>query len=389
VGFYIAAMLSSTATTTIDRDETEELGKALGLDFALTFLFLPRPFASASKPAEEDPPEKVLLDAKKTGSDLIKKEFDDEGKLSDGMSGMRLSYFGARYYDAEVGVWTSVDPAGQFFNPYAYSSNPIVFIDPDGRTFGAFIGQVALGAAMSGAGYALTAGDDFSGKGMAMSLIAGGIGGAASYGGAAISDALVAAGHMGAGASIITEMGVNVGLSAAGNALSQAVFIGAGWQEKFNAASLGMAAGSTLLSSSLRIARSGYLQNSTDRAKNLSPEQLARYKKYMPDPTTNRLRYYREGGLSQYAGLTRYSGHGDKFPGYPANVSVYDKDASTFVHEMSHQYLDTYDKGLTENAYGFESYVHGGPIRMRDEGGIFWINGKPVGNYSQSDYTNW
>ena len=75
-------MLSSTATTTIDRDETEELGKALGLDFALTFLFLPRPFASANKPAEEDPPEKVLLDAKKTGSDLIKKEFDEEGPIT-------------------------------------------------------------------------------------------------------------------------------------------------------------------------------------------------------------------------------------------------------------------------------------------------------------------
>ena len=127
-------MLSSTATTTIDRDETEELGKALGLDFALTFLFLPRPFASASKPAEEDPPEKVLLDAKKTGSDLIKKEFDDEGKLSDGMSGMRLSYFGARYYDAEIGQWGSTDPAGQYWSGYSYcQSNPVMVVDPDGN----------------------------------------------------------------------------------------------------------------------------------------------------------------------------------------------------------------------------------------------------------------
>jgi len=126
-------MLSSTATTTIDRDETEELGKALGLDFALTFLFLPRPFASANKPAEEDPPEKVLLDAKKIDLNLIKKEFDDEGKLSDGMSGMRLSYFGARYYDAEVGVWTSVDPMEQYWSRYSYvGGNPVNAVDPTG-----------------------------------------------------------------------------------------------------------------------------------------------------------------------------------------------------------------------------------------------------------------
>ena len=128
-------MLSSATTTTIDRDETEELGKALGLDFALTFLFLPRPFASANKPAEQDPPEKVLLDAKKIDLNLIKKEFDEEGKISDGMSGMRLSYFGARYYDAEIGVWGSTDAGGQFWSPYAYAGNPVSMVDPDGNFF--------------------------------------------------------------------------------------------------------------------------------------------------------------------------------------------------------------------------------------------------------------
>jgi len=136
VAFYIPPMLSSTATTTIDRDETEELGKALGLDFALTFLFLPRPCASANKPAEEDPPEKVLLDAKKSELNLVKKEFDEEGKLSDGMSGMRLSYFGARYYDAEIGVWTSPDPLEQDWNLYGYcGNNPISRTDPFGLSY--------------------------------------------------------------------------------------------------------------------------------------------------------------------------------------------------------------------------------------------------------------
>jgi hypothetical protein len=48
-------------------------------------------------------------------------------------TGMGLVYFGARYYDPEIGVWTSVDPAEAGFNPYAYCyGNPINNIDPFG-----------------------------------------------------------------------------------------------------------------------------------------------------------------------------------------------------------------------------------------------------------------
>jgi RHS repeat-associated protein len=50
-------------------------------------------------------------------------------------TGSGLVYFGARYYDAEVGVWSSCDPAGQFYNPYQYATNPVSFVDPDGRFF--------------------------------------------------------------------------------------------------------------------------------------------------------------------------------------------------------------------------------------------------------------
>jgi RHS repeat-associated protein len=57
------------------------------------------------------------------------KEFDNE-------SGMGLYYFGARYYDPEVGGWTSTDAAGQFWNPYAYAGDPISMTDPDGNFFG-------------------------------------------------------------------------------------------------------------------------------------------------------------------------------------------------------------------------------------------------------------
>lgn len=32
----------------------------------------------------------------------------------------RLTYFGARYLDPELGTWTSVDPLGQYHSPYAF-----------------------------------------------------------------------------------------------------------------------------------------------------------------------------------------------------------------------------------------------------------------------------
>ncbi|HEX3025136.1 MAG TPA: RHS repeat-associated core domain-containing protein [Chitinophagaceae bacterium] len=44
--------------------------------------------------------------------------------------------FGRRYYDPEIGMWTSVDPAGQFHSPYSYAGNgmnPISAKDPDGN----------------------------------------------------------------------------------------------------------------------------------------------------------------------------------------------------------------------------------------------------------------
>jgi len=43
-----------------------------------------------------------------------------------------LAYAG-RYYDSEVGIFTSVDPAGEFFNAYSYTGgNPVLLIDPNG-----------------------------------------------------------------------------------------------------------------------------------------------------------------------------------------------------------------------------------------------------------------
>ena len=78
------------------------------------------------------------------------KEFDQEGGTGVGISGMDLYYFGKRYYNPELGVWLSTDPKDQLFNPYAYSSNPIMTIDPDGQyIIGALIGG-AVGFAAGG-----------------------------------------------------------------------------------------------------------------------------------------------------------------------------------------------------------------------------------------------
>jgi hypothetical protein len=50
--------------------------------------------------------------------------------------GMKLYYFGARYYDPEIGGWLSCDKAGQFWNKYGYAASPILYVDEDGNWFG-------------------------------------------------------------------------------------------------------------------------------------------------------------------------------------------------------------------------------------------------------------
>src|SRR5690554_572409 len=65
------------------------------------------------------------------------KEFDlFEQDTTSGDDGEGWYYFGARYYDAEIGLWTSTDPKEQFWSPYSYAGNglnPISAIDPNGE----------------------------------------------------------------------------------------------------------------------------------------------------------------------------------------------------------------------------------------------------------------
>ncbi len=59
------------------------------------------------------------------------------GKERDTDFGLDWDYFGARYYNAEIGRWMSVDPKAQLapdVTPYQYThNNPVVRIDPDGE----------------------------------------------------------------------------------------------------------------------------------------------------------------------------------------------------------------------------------------------------------------
>ena len=66
--------------------------------------------------------------ADKVTENFTGKELDDE---------IALNYFGARYLDPMLGMWTSVDPKRQFASPYLYAGNgynPVNVVDPDGNT---------------------------------------------------------------------------------------------------------------------------------------------------------------------------------------------------------------------------------------------------------------
>jgi RHS repeat-associated protein len=70
--------------------------------------------------------DRYLLQINPTGFNLF------TGKMLTEETG--LVYFGARWYDPEVGRWITPDPAEDGENWYAYcQSNPTNVVDPDGR----------------------------------------------------------------------------------------------------------------------------------------------------------------------------------------------------------------------------------------------------------------
>lgn len=73
-----------------------------------------------------------------------------------------LSYYGARYYDAKVSLWLSVDPMAEKysnFGGYSFAfNNPVVFIDPDGRD------PIVSGIIEAATAFTLSIGVDFLGS---------------------------------------------------------------------------------------------------------------------------------------------------------------------------------------------------------------------------------
>ncbi len=72
-----------------------------------------------------------------------------ESKASFQFTGQRslestgLIYFGARYYDPDLGLFVTQDPQEQYWNPYSYGGgNPVNGIDPDGQFFSIIVGVV-------------------------------------------------------------------------------------------------------------------------------------------------------------------------------------------------------------------------------------------------------
>ena len=106
-----------------------------------------------------------------------------------------LYYVSSRYYDPEIGRWISPEPNvynGEFdegagllaYNVYAYcANNPVMYVDSDGEgiflamAIGAGVGALISGAVKAYQNY--KSGQKWY-KGMAISMLAGGIGGAIS-----------------------------------------------------------------------------------------------------------------------------------------------------------------------------------------------------------------
>jgi len=122
---------------------------------------------------------------------------------------LALTYYGARYFDPVLAVWSVPDPAGQFSNPYYFGGDPLNYVDPDGEFVHIIVGAVvgagvgiykcssgntdncaasiiggaAIGAAVAGTGGAFAAGASGSAfaVGAGTGFVAGTMGGAMNY----------------------------------------------------------------------------------------------------------------------------------------------------------------------------------------------------------------
>ena len=150
-----------------------------------------------------------------------------QGKEWDGDVG--LFYFGARYWNVELALWLSPDPAGQFANPFTFGGDPVNMVDPDGRlaflvpvVIGATVGAY-IGASMQSKSWNPTKWDSDAWKGGIAGAFVGGLGGAFAAQGFAAA-------------------GFNMGISAGGEAtasygLTSSILTGANTNMAFGLAS--------------------------------------------------------------------------------------------------------------------------------------------------------
>jgi RHS repeat-associated protein len=165
-------------------------------------------------------------------------------------SGTRLFYFGSRYYDPELGIWLSVDPASQFANAYGYSSNPLLMVDKDGNFF--WLIPVAIGAAVGAVqGYSMGKAKGAEGGSMFGYIFGGAIiGGISGYATAGVGNAVTGAvgtglaGWSGAGFTAATVGGaagsaVGGAISGFGTGLMSGASGGQIWEQMWKGAAFG------------------------------------------------------------------------------------------------------------------------------------------------------
>ena len=96
---------------------------------------------ASTNPNEADVGEKIAAYDYRSFGEMVELTPPPTGKVTENFTGkehddeIALNYFGARYLDPMLGMWTSVDPARQFASPYLYvgnGMNPVNAIDPDG-----------------------------------------------------------------------------------------------------------------------------------------------------------------------------------------------------------------------------------------------------------------
>ena len=98
---------------------------------------------ASTNPSEADVGEKIAAYDYRAFGEMVELTPPPTDKVTENFTGkeldeeIALNYFGARYLDPMLGMWTSVDPARQFTSPYLYAGNgmnPTNVIDPDGNS---------------------------------------------------------------------------------------------------------------------------------------------------------------------------------------------------------------------------------------------------------------